>query len=831
MKSLYKIFLFSCTFQFIYAQQGVLDSSFGVNGTQRVSKLMYNNGDGHPRGTVKVLFNSTGNSVYLGNDLVNGGILPNINTTNGVQNPNRVWNKKTIVKDGIFDANNKLFSTGYTENENNNKAIFIATPANNQDIAAGNALNHDGKIVFDTKEADEEGIAIKLQSDNKIVVLGYSGTKGILVRYNADGYLDRSFNEKGFYSFQIAQNTKPTSLAIQSDGKILIAGNCFNGNNTDFFITRLNTNGAIDSTFGTNGVVIKDINNQNNTGNGMVVANDGNIYVCGKAYTIGGDFGIGNQFSYNFSVLKFNQNGSLVTSASNGILPGAFIKSLSFYQQYSNPATIVPDDEELKCMAYDNINERIYVYGYANKKSYDNQYNIITRKTGLWSFCISLDDSFTLQNSTSFQFPTNYTDFETEIVSATIKPSDMVLGSALTKVYTVVKFDNCSMGQSTFVSIPSSSAPNTFPQACNNNAINLILNKIQKTSNGYYGLVQTNNDIYDMYKLDTNFIIDSNFGLNGKISNVKDFKIDNDGKLICTMDSPAPNYGTATLLARFTSTGQIDYTFGTLGQVRTQNVVNIFGLNVTSDNSYIVSSYRGVYTSNPNPSIILQKVNNNGEINTSFGTLTTLSTVMNSGYPSLKNSEDVINDNLGNHYTISYKEDVFDIQNQIINLVKISETGVFDTNFGTNGIVNLIPFFNQPSNKLNLVRLNNGKLLAYSDKRLVQINSNGTLDTSFGTGGFIDGITILPDFIITRVITNGTDYFIGGYRTNGGNNESTVIKINDLGSINTSFATNGIFVDTDPNPLNNSHNLRNMFFENLNKIVIYGGVHQIRRIQ
>lgn len=828
MKSLYKIFLFSFAFQFIYAQQGVLDTGFGVNGTQRVSKLMYYNGDGNPRGTVKVLFNTSGSSVYLGNDLVNGGILPIINTTSGALNPNNVWNKRTVVKDGVFDTNNRLYSTGFTEKEDNNKAIFVATIVNNQDIAAGNALNHDGKIVFDTKEADEEGIAIKIQSDNKIVVLGYSGTKGILIRYNADGYLDRSFNQKGFYSFQIAQNTKPTSLAIQSDGKILVAGNCINNNNTDFFITRLNTNGTIDSAFGTNGVVIKDVNNHDNTGNGMVLANNGNILICGKAYTVGGDFGVENQYSYNFSVFKFDQNGSLVTSASNGILPGAFIKSLSMYQ-YTNPPTIVPDDEELKCMAYDSVNDRIYLYGYANKKSYDNQYNIITRKTGLWCYCISLDNSFTLQGSTTFQSPTNYTDFETEIVSASIKPSDMVLGSALTKVYAVVKFDNCSSGQSTFVSIPSSSS-NTFPSACNNNAMNLVLSKIQKTNNGYYGLVQTNNDVYDMYKLDTNYIIDSNFGMNGKISNVKDFKIDNDGKLICTMNTTIPNYGTATLLARFTATGQIDTTFGTLGQVRVKNLVNVFGLNVTSDNSYIISSYRGVYTSNPNPSIILQKVDNNGEINTSFGTLTTLSTNMNSGYPSLKNSEDIVNDNLGNHYTISYEEDVFDIQNQIINLVKLNETGVFDSNFGTNGTVNLIPFFSEPTNKLNLVRLNNGKLLAYSDKRLIQINSNGTLDTSFGTNGFIDGTTIIPDFIISRVITNGTDYFIGGYKINGGDN-STVIKMNNLGVIDTSFANNGIFIDSDANTLNYSHGLKNMFFENLNKIVIYGNGTQIRRIQ
>lgn len=823
VKALFNISLFLCVFQFAFAQQGNLDTGFGVNGIQKASKLMYYNGDGHPRGTVKVVFDNNGNSTYLGNDLVNGGVLPNINTTSGAQNQNKVWNNKTIVKDGVIDSNNRLYSTGYTLKEDNNKAIYIATPVSNQDIAGGNALNYDGKIIFDTKEYDEEGIAVRIQSNNKIVVLGYSGTKGILIRYNADGYLDRTFNQKGFYTFQIAQNTKPTSLAIQTDGKIVVSGNCFNGNDTDFFITRVNTDGSVDSTFGTNGIVIKDVNNHDNTGNAMVLSSDGNIYIGGKSYTMGGDFGVENQYSYNFSVLKFNQNGSLVTSASNGILPGAFIKSLSMYQ-YTNPPTTVPDDEEVKCMAYDNVNERIYIYGCADKKSYDSQYTVITRKTGLWSFCISLDNTFTMQNPTSFQSPASYTDFETEIISASIKPSDMISGSATTKVYVVVKFDNCTSGESTFVSIPSNTT-NTFPSGCNNNAINLVFSKIQKINNGYYGFININNGIGDLYKLDSNFTVNENFGINGKIANVKEFKIDNNGMLICTMNTANTTNGSKILLARFNSDGQVDYTFGKLGEVRTQNLSNTFGLYVTPDNNYIVSSYEANF-SIPEAKIFLQKVVNNGEIDQTFNT-TILSVNSFSSNPNLKNSEDIINDNLGNIYTVAYR---YDSENLPLNLVKVSSNGVLDANFGVNGIVNLVPHFNQPTDKLNLVRLSNGKLLVYSDKRMLQFNADGTLDTAFGNNGFIDGNSFLTDFIISKVVSNGSDYFIGGYRTNGGDN-STIIKINSSGVIDTNFALNGNYIDSDANYLNVSYGLKNMYFDGLDKIVFYGGGNIIKRIR
>lgn len=837
MKKIYKIIILLFVFKLSYAQQGILDTSFGDNGIHRASKLMYYNGDGHPRSTVKVIFNSTGSSTYLGNDLVNGGILPNINGTNNALNSNKVWNKKTIIKDGLYDANNRLYTTGYTEKEDNNKAIYIAKATNNTEIAAGGALNYDGKIVFDTKEVDEEGIAIKLQGDNKIVVLGYSGTKGIVIRYNTDGYLDRTFNQKGFYTFEIAQNTKPTSLAIQTDGKILVAGNCFNGNNIDFFITRLNIDGSVDTSFGTNGIVIKDVENHDNTGNALILANDGSIYVGGKAYTIGGDLNIGNQLSYNFSVFKYNQDGNLVTNATNGVLPGAFIKTLSMYQ-YTNPPTIVPDDEEIKCMAYDNVNERIYVYGYANKKSYDSQYNIITRKTGLWSFCFSLDNNFTLQNSTSFQLPTNYTDFETEIISATIKPSDMILGSANTKVYTVVKFDNCTYGESTFVSVPSNST-NTFPSSCNNNSENLVFNKIEKLNNEYFGLTIVNNysgtGSYssiggDLYKLDANFNIIDDFGYNGKIENVRDFKIDNDGKLICTINSTANN-NIKVLLTRFTSNGSIDNTFGVLGEIRTQNLINPYGIYVTPNNEYLVSSYK--VTTNATISsaeIILEKFLNNGEKDQSFNPPVLLSVSNFSSYPSLQSSDDILNDSFGNIFTISYKQDVYNITNQTINLTKINSTGLFDNSFGSNGVVNLLPFFNEPTNNLKLIKLNSGKILVYSHKRIIQFNVDGSLDTTFGSNGFIDVNSILSDFLITKIISNGSDYYVGGFRTNG-DDRSTVIKINNIGIIDTNFAVNGIFIDSDSNYINISNGLRNMYFDSFDKIVIHGGSIPIKRIQ
>ena len=68
-----------------------------------------------------------------------------------------------------------------------------------------------------------------IQSDGKIVVAGISGngsTSGFaLVRYNSDGSLDTTFNGTG----KVHSGGGATSVVIQSDGKIVAAGGSGNG--------------------------------------------------------------------------------------------------------------------------------------------------------------------------------------------------------------------------------------------------------------------------------------------------------------------------------------------------------------------------------------------------------------------------------------------------------------------------------------------------------------------------------------------------------------------------------------------------------------------------
>ena len=71
------------------------------------------------------------------------------------------------------------------------------------------------------------------------------------MRYNTDGSLDTTFDSDGVVTTAIGSaDDYANSVAIQSDGKIVVAGYSDNGSNGDFALVRYNTDGSLDTTFG-----------------------------------------------------------------------------------------------------------------------------------------------------------------------------------------------------------------------------------------------------------------------------------------------------------------------------------------------------------------------------------------------------------------------------------------------------------------------------------------------------------------------------------------------------------------------------------------------------
>lgn len=167
-----------------------------------------------------------------------------------------------------------------------------------------------------------EGIAV--QSDDKPVVAcaGKSptgnGTDFYAVRYNIDGTLDQTFGTGGIVhvSFTAAEDTEqPRSIAIQPDGKILLAGGAYVKRSTyGFAVARLNTDGSLDDgtandstpgdSFGNGGKVLFGFSGDAIAGE-VVIQSDSRIVLAGSQ-------------SSEFALARLNTNGTLDTTFGSG---------------------------------------------------------------------------------------------------------------------------------------------------------------------------------------------------------------------------------------------------------------------------------------------------------------------------------------------------------------------------------------------------------------------------------------------------------------------------------------------------------------------------------
>lgn len=129
-----------------------------------------------------------------------------------------------------------------------------------------NAFGTNGIVRF-TENSNLENyyFIMELQNDGKILVGGYESDINTdektyyLKRFKTNGVIDSTFGTNG-YAEIFHENTSVSAafiaqMSIQSDGKILVCSEASNNS----ALTRLNTNGSIDSTFGTNGIIDIDV--------------------------------------------------------------------------------------------------------------------------------------------------------------------------------------------------------------------------------------------------------------------------------------------------------------------------------------------------------------------------------------------------------------------------------------------------------------------------------------------------------------------------------------------------------------------------------------------
>lgn len=159
-----------------------------------------------------------------------------------------------------------------------------------------------------------------LQPDGKFIIIGggrpVSNQEMSAARFNADGTLDTNFATSGKFSLDVNPATSTDRAlcgGLQSDGKIIIGGYSRTGSgNDDYAILRLNTNGTLDTTFGTSGIAKVDFNGGSDQANALVVLPDNSIVLVGTAFDFNGSLDV------DYSLAKLTANGALDTTFGTG---------------------------------------------------------------------------------------------------------------------------------------------------------------------------------------------------------------------------------------------------------------------------------------------------------------------------------------------------------------------------------------------------------------------------------------------------------------------------------------------------------------------------------
>lgn len=163
------------------------------------------------------------------------------------------------------------------------------------------------------------GEAAVVQPDGKIVIAGQAGDaftfKVAVARYNPDGTLDGSFGNSGTLVIPVGPaRSYARAVGLQNDGKIVVGAYTYDDVEGDFAVVRLNADGTLDNTFGSNGITIVNAGSHEVV-DAMTITDDGKIILAG------------NDFD-NFLAARFNTDGSLDTAFGvNGWITSVFTNS------------------------------------------------------------------------------------------------------------------------------------------------------------------------------------------------------------------------------------------------------------------------------------------------------------------------------------------------------------------------------------------------------------------------------------------------------------------------------------------------------------------------
>ena len=272
----------------------------------------------------------------------------------GIATSSATANFTPNIEGMALQADGKVLDAGYVTTASGSTQFAVArlTSSGSLDTTFGNGGVVTTKFSGTTGgQAHPVAVCPNTGSGNDGKILLGGGVTGhsssfALARYNTNGSLDTSFGSKGTVTTTLGQWGFIYALVIQPDGKILAAGSSEQPDPStgypryEFTLARYNANGSLDTSFGSGGVVLTPFGHSHGGGIssdgaiwGMTLQTDGKIVVAGNSST-----GTSSEF---FTVARYNANGTLDTSfAGTGVVTLPHLRT-------SNPS----DDDEARGVA------------------------------------------------------------------------------------------------------------------------------------------------------------------------------------------------------------------------------------------------------------------------------------------------------------------------------------------------------------------------------------------------------------------------------------------------------------------------------------------------
>jgi uncharacterized delta-60 repeat protein len=155
------------------------------------------------------------------------------------------------------------------------------------------SFSRDGRVLTDIVGGDDTATAVAIQPDGRIVAAGFSTPRGgarrfALARYDPDGTRDLSFGSQGIVTTRLGDQSTAEAVAIQPDGKIVVAGLANHPERGwDFAVARYEPDGTLDDSFDGDGRLTTDFDDGPDGASALAMQPDGRILVAGEST---GDF-------------------------------------------------------------------------------------------------------------------------------------------------------------------------------------------------------------------------------------------------------------------------------------------------------------------------------------------------------------------------------------------------------------------------------------------------------------------------------------------------------------------------------------------------------------